>query len=503
MTSDQTGDVGLNLLLCDADERKESLRNEIARDSLSTQQSADQRAKPEYLKNAGGDKNSLEDQGWAVIIPEGDEGKRLLDLVDPLIQKRKEELGSWGPLRIYEAPAKCSGEEAIAWRKRVFATGQTTDDEIPLYQLILGNLDQVALSIQQVQSSDGYVGRLAFDKEDDYRAYVEKLLRDEDADPPTQAGRSLFFTVHDGTRATRSGYDSLVTPGMQLAQRKVMERKLPARQLLDLGDKTIPTRDELLAQVSESDPTVLFTLSHGAGAPGSGWKSAERQRREQGAMSFGSDGLLYGSDIADKTFLPGGVWFMLACYGAGTPDRSAYKHWLEALSQLGQYRDSAATVLKGLVVEGGRPFVAALPQAALSNPNGPLAFVGHVDLAWTYSFREFDAESAVNRPGKFVQLVNYALAGNRCGMMMEPIARAVDATNEELTMLYDGEAQRGSIDPNKQAKRAHRWMLRNDLGAYILLGDPAARLRVAPKKAYETAAKTGGDKRTTAAGASK
>ena len=26
----------------------------------------------EYLKNAGG-KNSLEDQGWAVIIPEGDE----------------------------------------------------------------------------------------------------------------------------------------------------------------------------------------------------------------------------------------------------------------------------------------------------------------------------------------------------------------------------------------------------------------------------------------------
>ena len=46
-------------------------------------------------------------------------------------------------------------------------------------------------------------------------------------------------------------------------------------------------------------------------------------------------------------------------------------------------------------------------------------------------------------------------------------------------------------------------MLRNDLGAYILLGDPAARLRVAPKNAYETAAKTGGDKRTTAAGASK
>ena len=37
------------------------------------------------------------------------------------------------------------------------------------------------------------------------------------------------------------------------------------------------------------------------------------QRKEQGAMSFGSDGLLLGSDVADKPFLPGGIWFMLAC----------------------------------------------------------------------------------------------------------------------------------------------------------------------------------------------
>ncbi len=495
MITSETDDPGLNLLLCDADERRESLQSELERNSLANQQNADQRPKPESLKNPGGDRNSIEDQGWAVIVPEGDEGKRLLDLVSPLIQRRSEQLGEWGPLRVYEAPAKCTNEEAIAWRKRVFATGQTTDDELPLYQLILGNLDQVALSIQQAQSSDGYVGRLAFDKEDHYRAYVEKLLHYEDAGPANQAGRALFYTVHDGTRATRSGYDSLITPGMQLAQRKVTERRLPAKQLLELGDKTIPTRDELLEQVSATDPTVLFTLSHGAGAPGSGWKSPERQRREQGAMSFGSDGLLFGSDIAEQTFLPGGVWFMLACYGAGTPSRSAFKHWLEALGQLGQYRDSAATVLKGLVVEGGRPFVAALPQAALANPNGPLAFVGHVDLAWTYSFREFDADSAVNRPGKFVQLVNLALAGNRCGMMMEPISRAVDATNDELATLYDAEAEKGGIDTNRQAKRAHRWMLRNDLGAYILLGDPAARLNVAPKKAFDTGTKSNTDRR--------
>ena len=299
------------------------------------------------------------------------------------------------------------------------ATGQTTDDEIPPYQLILGNWIRSRSASSKCSRATAASGGSRSTKEDAYRAYVEKLLRHEDADPPTQAGGLCSLRCmmehgrrdqdttpgHTGNAACAAQSDGTQAPGQTTSRRQ---------------DDT--TRDELFAQVSESDPTVLFTLSHGAGAPGSGWKSAERQRREQGAMSFGSDGLLYGSDIADKTSSPGGVWFMLACYGAGTPDRSAYKHWLEALSQLGQYRDSAATVLKVWLSRGGRPFVAAPRRQRLSNPNGPLAFVGHVDLAWTYSFREFDAESAVNRP-QFVQLVNYALAGNRCGMMMEPRAR--------------------------------------------------------------------------------
>ena len=63
----------------------------------------------------------------------------------------------------------------------------------------------------------------------------------------------------------------------------------------------------------------------------------DRQRKEQGAMSFGSDGLLLGSDVADKPFLPGGIWLMRACYVDGTPSNSAYRHWLESLAQAGQF----------------------------------------------------------------------------------------------------------------------------------------------------------------------
>ena len=481
--------TGLNLLLCDADERQPLLNEDIKGEAATGQKQPQKTPVPEKLTDRGGDTNALDAQGWSVIIPEGDAGRRLLDLAAPLIKLREEQQGY--PAKIYVAPAKCDQTEAMAWRKKYYASGATTEDEQPLYQLILGNLDQVALSIQQVQGSRNLVGRLAFDTDDGYRAYIDKLLRAEAAPAPSNAGRGLFYTVHDGTRATRAGYDALMTPGVALANRKVMERKLPAREIVAFGDQTIPTRDELLSKVAAIDPAVLFTLSHGAGAPRMGWKSVDRQRKEQGAMSFGSDGLLLGSDVADKPFLPRGIWFMLACYGAGTPSNSAYRHWLESLAQAGQFPGAPAKVLDGLPKEGDPPFIAALPQAVLANPNGPLAFLGHIDLAWTYSFLDLDTGSAVQRPGKFVQIVAELLKGNRCGLAIQSLSLALDDVNTELADLYNREATGVTSNAELQAQRGHLWMLRQDLAGYVLLGDPAARLAVAPKRAYQPATQTG------------
>jgi hypothetical protein len=159
-----------------------------------------------------------------------------------------------------------------------------------------------------------------------------------------------------------------------------------------------PSPDELLARVGGGDPSVLFTLSHGEGAPRGGWTSHEEQRRRQGAMSFGREGKLTGDDLRARPFLPGGVWFMLACYGAGTPNFSAYRHWLAQLAGAGQFRGKPEAVLAGLPGPQDRPFIAALPQAVLANPAGPLAFMGHIDLAWTYGFQELDAAPPTARP---------------------------------------------------------------------------------------------------------
>jgi hypothetical protein len=195
-------------------------------------------------------------------------------------------------------------------------------------------------------------------------------------------------------------------------------------------------------------------------------------------MSFGREGHIMGDELRARAFMPGGVWFMLACYGGGTPSTSAYRHWLAALAAAGQFRGKADAVLAGLPAEGDRPFIAAVPKAALANPDGPLAFVGHIDLAWTYGFQELDA-GATNRPAKFMAITRSLLKRDRCGVSLRELTRFFDQTNIELTALYDKEAEaraRGVDFQVDAARQGHLWMLRQDLSAYVLLGDPAVRL---------------------------
>jgi hypothetical protein len=471
-----TNTSDLNLLMVHADDHAPVLAEGIAESTAQGQHVGGATDEAGHFWDEGGDPNDIELQRWGVIAPQGPEGDRLLALIRPLIEHRQAQQGD--PVRVYRVPSRLSQDEAMRWKKREFDSGAELNIEVPRYQLILGDLDQVSLGSQQVQASDGYVGRLAFDREEDYGAYVDKLLRWERAAAGLGKPDSLFFTVHDGTAATAVGHRALVAPGVEVVRRRQQSGQYPANEILEFGDQVTPSPDELLARAAQGDPSVLFTLSHGEGAPRGGWRSPEEQRRRQGAMSFGREGKITGEDLQSRPFLPGGVWFMLACYGAGTPDTSAYKHWLAALAAAGQFRGKPEAVLAGLPGPNDRPFTAALPQAVLANPNGPLAFMGHIDLAWTYSFQELDS-GATNRPARYMGIMRSILKRDRVGVSMRELLRFFDQTNVELTSLHDQEARERSAGRPFQvdaARQGHLWMLRQDLAAYVLLGDPAARL---------------------------
>lgn len=186
------------------------------------------------------------------------------------------------------------------------------------------------------------------------------------------------------------------------------------------------------------------------------------------------------SSTQKGSFLPGGFWLYFACFGAGTPATSAYYPWLTRLKDLGKFTGSIPRLLQVLPRMGEPAFVAALPQAALRNPNGPLGVVGHVDFAWSWSF--LDDEVRLTRPAKrgrherFQGILKSIAAGGRFGAAHNTIASYAKREGERLLGMYESEA-RGEAETNAtKAKKADVWMQRADLCAFVLLGDPAARL---------------------------
>ncbi|WP_437721668.1 hypothetical protein [Sorangium sp. So ce861] len=471
----------LQLLLTPYDDREPVLKDGLSIGTAARADTTDRKdVTPEHFWEETGDPDDLEEQRWGVIAPEGATGDRLIALIQPLIDARREAQGGH-EVMIYRVPSAMSPEEVARWRKQRFDVSVELARDLPRYLLILGDLHEVPLALQQHQATDGFVGRLCFREERAYEAYVDKVLRWEKARAEA-AGSATFFTVHDGTAATTIGYRSLVQPAIaQLGRYKL--------DVADLGDQGEPSPDAFLEAVKRPEPTVLFSISHGAGAPRGGWKSEGDQRDRQGAVSFGRD-KLSGGDLGDAPFLPGGIWFMLACYGAGTPDVSAYWHWLERLKQSGHFGGQTHSVLAGLPQGGQRPFIARLPQVVLANPNGPLAVMGHVDLAWTYSFQERDTGRALSRPSKFVEVVRATVETSRVGSSFRELLKASILTNVELTSLYD-DAERLGAAPDP-ARLGHLWMLRQDLSGYVLLGDPAVRLPAMRRRLKKDAAGSGG-----------
>lgn len=475
MSDDASVSTGLHLLLSQADSGEPTLPEGLPERALtgaSAEDEREEREDPQYLYDESADPQSLSKQRWGVIAPDSARGDRLLDLLRPLITRRAEQQGA--EVQVHRLPSNLTPAQATRWKRDKFNPRATFGLDVPRYQLLLGDLDELPLCVQQVLAVDGFTGRVAFDEDDAYRAYAEKVIRWEDKPAPAESPDSFYFTVHDKTAATRAGYRALMKPGLALAEEYRDRGLYRAERVEGHGDEIIPSPDELLRLARGEHPAVLFSVSHGDGPPRGGWTSAEEQRRGQGAMSFGRDGKLRAEDVGEGAFLPGGVWFMLACYGAGTPDSSAYAHWLRNLQANEQFRGQVEPVLAGLPRPGDRPFIAALPKRLLANPDGPLAFIGHIDLAWTYSFQELD-DGVQSRIGRFLGVQRMLVQGDRVGVATRDLLSGLVDLNEQLTTAYDQVARVGT-GAALPSQLGHVWMARNDLAAWVLLGDPAARL---------------------------
>ncbi|MCG8418152.1 MAG: hypothetical protein MJE77_09450 [Proteobacteria bacterium] len=471
--------TAIELFLSPGNEGGQTLQDGLSQDSLS-HTGAKESAKAVQFPDPGGDPNSLADQGWGVVVPKTDEGDRLLELVKPLIDKRNEDCGR--DVSIYRVKPDMDASKTITWRDRRFV-GNEYQEDIPWYLLILGQPDQVSLEFQQVMSNNSLVGRLAFDRDEHYQAYIDKLLAWEKKTPGQELARTVFFTAVDGTAATTLGSELLMRPTVQDARQLREKGSFPVSDIIELEGEAEEAGDRLLETGAEGPPSILFSCSHGMGAPRSGWSSSDRQHALQGALCLGRGEHIAGDSLIEQPFLPGGMWFFFACFGAGTPGHSAYHHWLSRLKKHGEFGDQLDSVLASLPDEGERPFIAALPKAVLANPNGPLAVLGHLDLAWSYSFQDLDKFRGKERHRRFQGSLRDLARGSRVGIALRSLLETRAQVQTELTVAADAAARAhegGEEAPDDDTRLGHRWMLHQDVDGYVLLGDPAARLSIDP-----------------------
>jgi hypothetical protein len=118
------------------------------------------------------------------------------------------------------------------------------------------------------------------------------------------------------------------------------------------------------------------------------------------------------------------------------------------------------------------PITARLPQRLLAK--GALAVLAHIDRAWAFSFQTDRLKPQVQ---DFRSVMELLLAGNRIGQATDDFNRRWSVLSAELSMLVEEREANGTA-ADLAAKLGNRWVARDDARNYLVLGDPAVRLRV-------------------------
>ncbi|MCB9792049.1 MAG: hypothetical protein H6741_04925 [Alphaproteobacteria bacterium] len=514
--------------------------------------------------------NSLS-QGWGVLYPASRPDLR--DVIEPLRKHREEGVHkAWEddaqddpppPVQCWAIPEGWSAQDFVA---QVYDPLEF--EERPRFLLILGDFHEISVEFQCDLAGRAAVGRLCFPNLDGYRAYTDKLIANETQPADWREARLLLYSTSDpdeGDRAVDNGHEHLIRTTEAGFSNFADRNPFNPDTVVLTGPRADAGRrswGEMRTLSADKKPSVLLSLSHGAGIPR--WTQAEKEQL-QGRVKLDRRTMLDPLEVGDKEFLPGGVWFLFCCFGAGTPSQTAFQAWLDRLYQLRHY--SSTPDVRRTLAE--RPFVAATPMAALANPRGPLAVYAHADLAFSYGYAKLAGQERLSMEGQasvpnpfqggqpFVSsTIKHLGKGQRVGFALHELDRVVRWLETSLTNMTNEDAQasaelsrtlvvlasqsentghlpedirqvvKAAIQEAGHSKRvslpliaaragktldellaslaehvqgfdrgndalvsrSHKWMARNDIRAFILLGDPAADLaleKTRPAKAMD------------------
>lgn len=400
----------------------------------------------------GIDADDLTQAGWGVVWREdGNPSRR--EALRPLLDHRREQAGPlFRELDAYpdESPLEFLERHGVA-------PGPSDGKGVPYHLLIAATPEEIPFGFQSGLACSHSVGRLDLDDLADDHAYAQRLVAFETA-PERSRRHAAFFGVEHRDDPPTWGATEHLTQGL--------ERSM-ARAHRDWDLSTLlrhAARKDALSRLLNggAPPSLLFTSSHGVCYG----KTSRNQASRQGALVCAdypgrkawagrpmTDAQLFAAhDLADATDLSGMISCHFACYSAGTPRFDRYS------------QDQGVELAE-------RPFVSALAKGLLKR--GAMAVIGHVDLTFEESFLWHDAGPQIST---FESLLGSIMAGHTMGFAMEYLySRYTQLASGILADVRRG--LRGEVS-SQHLKSLQHWAAYEDARNFMLLGDPAARLKL-------------------------
>ena len=410
------------------------------------------------------DPSDLSQSGWGVIFP-ADVAEELVDAIeDALGELLRHREGTAGDrYRVYrDGDGYRQGETKDEFLKRHGSGPGPVDPEvIPFFLLIVGDPQSIPYEFQYELDVQHAVGRIHFDTLDEYAQYARSVVVAETGEVRLPRQAVFFGVANEGDRATEYSAEMLIKPLAEYVEEHT--KRLNWESILVKPDEANKTRLTGLLGGNET-PAFLFTASHGLGFP-NGHKD---QWPFQGALlcdtagpiprggSISRDFYLGGEDIASGANLLGLIAFHFACFGGGTPHLDDY----------------ARRKFKEPEPIAPFAFLSALPKRMLSHPNGgALAIVGHVDRAWSYSFKwgEAGKQTAAMR-----SVLYQLLRGKTLGEAMD----YMNLRYAEIAVMLNTAQSESRYSKVDAYKLAGLWTANNDARGFTVIGDPATRLPI-------------------------
>jgi len=412
------------------------------------------------------DPSNLQQTGWAIVFFK-DETAAVKEALAPLVEHRRRQVGDEAKLKVLEYRR---GERRETWLARHgIGLGSVRPEKVPYYLLVIGSPENIPFLFRHQLGVEYAVGSLHFETAEEYSRYAASVIACETQSALLTAKEALFFAVrHPSDPATQLSADHLMKP---LSEASEEDGHQPLAEKYGFETRKLfdddATKSALAAALSpppeKKAPAFLFTASHGMGFP----NGHPEQRSGQGALlcqewpgsgAVEPEHYFSAGDRPATARVQGMISFHFACYGAGTPANDRFIH------EPGQAPPPIAP----------KPFIAALPQALLAHPKGgALACIGHVDRAWGYSILTPNAGAQLL---PFENAIGRILKGEPVGLAMKDFYERYASLSVSLSSMLE-EISFGATVADEDL--AGTWIARNDAEGYLILGDPAVRLRAA------------------------